>query len=58
VGGDIEDCSDGDGMTQGVASSWEDMVSSMLASPPRRFIRRNVHIERNLDIHGASEQYM
>lgn len=34
--GDVGDCSGGGGKSQGVASSWEDMVSSMLASPPEK----------------------
>jgi len=57
---DVGDCSGGDGRSQGVASAWEDMVSSMLASPPGKPSETDSRMRRmdNLDIHGASEQYI
>jgi hypothetical protein len=48
-----------EGKSQGVESSWEAIVISILASPPDKIVRMLFTNQTNWeDVHGASEQYI
>ena len=47
------------GISQGVESSWAAMVSSILASPPGRYLAQSLGSKfEKCNVQGASEQYM
>src|SRR5690348_6725357 len=69
VGAGLESGGDGQwgvmdgGISQGVESSWEDMISSIEASPPGCFLSVPTRLMCRMEEgkghrHGASEQYM